>query len=169
MKKRILSVILATALLFGTFSVAAVAAPDHSSLLQIAGNLVNSVLNTPETAIADAAAAAAGVVPNFLPGLPNMPPLPSNPAFDFLMWGWFAFFGDFTNEQVDLFVRTLREMERRGLDINPIVEWAVENLPLPIQVRARLHREGLYSFPIWQRNMLVNVFFRVFLFGWIWM
>ena len=174
MKKRILSIALVATLLFCTFGVAAAAVPDHSGLLQIANSLVNSVVNNPETVIAagvnTAANAAASVSPNFTPAnLPGLPPLPSNPFFDVLMWGWFAFFNPFNDDQVDLFVRTLREMERLGLDIDPIVEWAVENLPLPIQVRARLHREGLYSFPIWERNMFFNVIFYVFLFGWIWM
>ena len=92
----------------------------------------------------------------------------NDPAFNLLMNLLFLFVDDnYTDAQLNMLVRTLRGLQAVGIDTDPIIEWAAPSLP--IEVRARLHAEGLYNFPLWQRNVFLYYFLRWFLFGWIWM
>jgi len=54
-----------------------------------------------------------------------------------------------------------------GIDYSAILESVRDELP--ISVKAALHKAGLAKYPIWERSAFFNFFFKVFLFGWIWM
>jgi len=72
-----------------------------------------------------------------------------------------------TKDQMNLLVEILGYLKLLGFDYTKLLD-AVKD-QLPIAAKAALHKAGLMSYPVWERNVFVNLIFKYLLFGWIWM
>ena len=96
------------------------------------------------------------------PALPTS--FASNPLTDFINKYDLK---NLTSQQLDLLINILNGLKLIGFDYTKVLDAVDDNLP--ISAKAALHKAGLKSYPIWERNLFANIIFKYLFFGWIWM
>ena len=80
---------------------------------------------------------------------------------------WNLNFANLNDVQLLLLINTLKGLKAAGVDYSGFLE-SVRSV-LPIGVKAELHKQGLASYPVWERNSFANFIFKWLLFGFVWM
>ncbi|MCL2299213.1 MAG: hypothetical protein FWC27_03590 [Firmicutes bacterium] len=72
-----------------------------------------------------------------------------------------------TDAQLKTLIELLDVLKRAGFNYEKILD--TYSGKLPIAAKAALHKAGVMSYPIWERDVFFNFIFKYFLLGFLWM